>query len=323
MTVRAGMTFGPLALVFVAIVAPLFAGAQTYHDNVVIVLDGSGSMGTEMESMDVSRMNAAKDALKRVLVQVPETTYVGLLVFSRVHRSQPWLFPLGPRDESKLVAAIEKVKEGGGTPLGEHMKIGADRLLEERAKQFGYGSYRLLVVTDGEAGDQDKVEQFTPEILGRGLLVDVIGVDMESDHTLATKVHSYRRADDPESLSKALAEVFAEVSMSGDDAAAENEFELLEGLPFEVASVMLSALAAPSNVPIGEKDLQSDSAASRTHETRGQAGNSQVESGAPVEFSPFQENDDDDDGGFALFPIIVVGFIVLMIFRSRGRKRRR
>ena len=37
----------------------------------------------------------------------------------------------------------------------------------------------------------------------------IIGVNMKSDHTLATKVHSYRRADDPSSLTKAFSDVFS------------------------------------------------------------------------------------------------------------------
>ena len=76
------------------------------------------------------------------------------------------------------------------------MKKGADTLLKARKSQYGYGSYRLLVVTDGEASDPGLVERFTPDIISRGIITDVIGVDMNKAHTLATKVHSYRSAND-------------------------------------------------------------------------------------------------------------------------------
>ena len=84
------------------------------------------------------------------------------------------------------------------------MKRGADALLKAREKQFGYGTYRLLIVTDGEAGDPRLVESFTPDIISRGITIDVIGVEMPSRHTLATRVHSYRNANDPESLRQAI-----------------------------------------------------------------------------------------------------------------------
>ena len=77
------------------------------------------------------------------------------------------------------------------------MKQGADALLDARKKQFGYGTYRLLVVTDGETDDAGLVDGYTPDIISRGITIDAIGVEMQSQHTLATMVHSYRSADDP------------------------------------------------------------------------------------------------------------------------------
>lgn len=149
----------------------------------------------------------------------------------------------------------------GHTPLGRYLKLGADRLLEERQKQFGYGSYRLLVVTDGEAQDQELVDAYTPEVMARGITVDVIGVAMKQDHTLARKVHSYRRADDPASLQRAVAEVMAEVSRSRADDAREDAFALLAPIPAEVAASALQALSASGNQPIGEQPRRETDAA--------------------------------------------------------------
>jgi hypothetical protein len=83
--------------------------------------------------------------------------------------------------------------------------------------------------------------------------VDVIGVDMKTTHTLATKVHSYRRADNPESLHKALAEVFAEVSGSGKDATVSEDFDLIAALPVESAQAMIRALSTSGNHPLGTR----------------------------------------------------------------------
>lgn len=226
--------------------------AQDAADNVVIVLDASGSMSRPLPGSNTDKMSAAKAALKEVLKSVPQETHIGLLVFSAKGISTDWLYPLGPRDDAKLMEAIDRPQPGGGTPLGVYLKKGADRLLEERAKQFGYGTFRLLVVTDGEADDQQRVDRYTPEIVARGITVDAIGVAMSQKHTLATKVHSYRSANDPTSLKRAIAEVFGEIGGRGTDVNSAEAFAELQPIPAEVARSMVQALSASGNQPIGD-----------------------------------------------------------------------
>ncbi|MBN1864944.1 MAG: VWA domain-containing protein, partial [Victivallales bacterium] len=126
------------------------AEAQVYDDNVVIVLDASGSMKGPLRSAgdggQVDRLTAAKTAIKEVVRTIPSSTNIGLLVFGGGRDG--WVYPLGPRDDARLMKAVDAIKAGGGTPLGEYMKKGADRLLETRHRQYGYGTYRLLIVTD-------------------------------------------------------------------------------------------------------------------------------------------------------------------------------
>lgn len=234
-------------------ISPVYS--QEFHDNVVIVLDASGSMREKMSGTAVSKMEAAKAALKEVLAQVPDSTHVGLLQFSAKDLRENWLYPLGPRDERALLQAIEQPQPGDATPLGAFIKTGADRLLEERAKQYGYGTYRLLIVTDGEASDKKLVNRHTPDVISRGIIMDVIGVDMRNEHTLAKQAHSYRRANDPASLRSAVAAVFAEVAQSGDDSVGDDAFETIAGLPTEVAAAALQTLSLSGNHPIGSKPL--------------------------------------------------------------------
>lgn len=241
-------------LVLAAVFVTGLYAADVYTDNVVIVLDASGSMGERMHKADMRRIDAAKAALKEVLKHVPTSTHVGLLVFSGRGIADKWVYPLGPRDDATLMSAIDLPHPAGRTPLGRFMKIGADRLLTARGAQHGYGTYRLLIVTDGQASDQELVERYTPELIGRGITVDVIGVDMKQDHMLATRVHSYRRADDPAALTRAVADVFAEVSAAADNGTTSEEaFELLAGFPDEAAVAVVESLAASGNHPIGTR----------------------------------------------------------------------
>ena len=232
------------------------ARSQEFHDNVVILLDASGSMEETLAGTRTRKMDAAKTALKTVLAQVPANTHIGLLVFSSSNVKDHWVYPLGPREDAALTRAIELPDPAGNTPLGRYLKLAGDRLLEERARQFGYGTYRLLVVTDGEAQDQNLVDRFAPEIMARGLTLDVIGVGMKQDHTLARKSHSYRRANDPASLQRAVAEVLAEVSRPRSDAAGAEAFELLAPIPTEVAAAAIQALSTSGNDPIGTRPAE-------------------------------------------------------------------
>ncbi|GIW97247.1 MAG: hypothetical protein KatS3mg111_0580 [Pirellulaceae bacterium] len=222
---------------------------------VVIVLDDSGSMDETMrtERGRIRKIDAAKEALRDVVVKLPEDTQVGVLALNTEIDGSPWIAPIGPVSRTALLRQLDRIDASGGTPLGQAMKEAADALLQLREKQV-YGLYRLLIVTDGEANDQHLVDGYLPDILGRGIVVDVIGVDMRADHSLATQVHSYRRADDRQSLSQAISEVLAETP--DDDAAAESDFELLQGFPDEVAAAALAALTAPRNSPINMVEME-------------------------------------------------------------------
>ena len=216
-------------------------------DSVVIVLDDSGSMNERMTG-GVPRIDAAKNAISVILKQFPVGTKLGLLLLNGERAKQHWAIPLGELSVQQAIRRVESVIADGGTPLGERMRDGADALLQLREKQM-YGNYRLLIVTDGEANDAKLLYQYLPDVLCRGLIVDAIGVDMKKDHTLATRVHSYRRADDAQALSKAVQEVFAEKSDSS-VADSDADFSLLRAFDDETAREALIALAKPNNSAI-------------------------------------------------------------------------
>lgn len=294
-----------------------------YQDNIVVILDASGSM-KEVMSGGQSRMEAAKDALLQMLDKVPSTTNVGVLVFSGQDASgrglrEDWVYPLGPVDKAVLERAIRKPSAGGNTPLGRYMKKGADSLLAQRRGQKGYGTFRLLVVTDGEASDAPVVEKHLPDILSRGIAVDVIGVDMSTGHSLATRVHSYRSANDPESLKRAVSEVFAEIG-DRDPAASEEAFEMLAGLPDSLAAGVISALTTHRDQPIGEKPKKPIPPPNDNTPPSGstsQVGRPPVPSASPI-----------DAGGSASWPMaVVMGVLVLAVIaiglRALTRKGRR
>jgi uncharacterized protein YegL len=298
-------------------VTGLAAGQARDQDNIVIVLDASGSMKERMKGANLTRMEAAKQALLQVMNQVkePEKTNVGLLVFSGRNVPSEWLYPLGPLDRARMEAAIRRPEPNGPTPLGGYIKKGADALLEQRKKQQGYGTYRLLVVTDGEATDGNLVEVYLPDVLARGITVDAIGVDMKSEHSLATRVHSYRRADNPEELAKAVSAVFAEVGSSKDAVADDEAFAILQAIPDDMARSMLTALASSGNHPIGEKPVVQAAPGADT------AAPTPTQAAAPPSPAPKSEG-----GGmawwFVLLVVLAVGAWWAVRSQQQGRAKR-
>ncbi len=203
-------------------------------------------MGTDRGKM--TRINAAKQALRTILGQLPESTQLGIRLLNGASGNQHWLVALGPIDRKSAIAKVDQIRADGGTPLGAAMKTAMDELLQIRKRQAS-GTYRLLVITDGEANDSRLLETYLPDMLSRGILIDVVGVDMKQDHSLSTRAHSYRRASDAKSFETALTEIFAESTATNDGN--QDDFAIIEGLSDQFAQEALLALGASNNLPIG------------------------------------------------------------------------
>lgn len=238
-----------LAIAMMAMFVPAATDVRA-GQTVVVVLDDSGSMDKDIES-GRKKMTAAKDSLAQVLRSLSRDTKVGILALnSRVGNSN-WIVPVGSPDPGRWESELHQVRAKGGTPLGSMMRTGADELLRFRA-QAPYDTYRLLVVTDGEATDARLLDSLLPDLMSRGLNVDVIGVGMKEAHTLAKSAHTYRAAGDTAALTEALSAVFAETS--GDSQSSQTDFQLLAGLPDEVAGEIVKSLSAPRNDPLQTMD---------------------------------------------------------------------
>ncbi len=286
-----------------------FAESDLHTDNIIVILDASGSMREKFRGDQTkSKMDAAKEALREVLAKVPESTHIGLLVFSGENITDEWVYPLGPKDTDRLMAAIDVPQPGGGTPLGRYMRVGANRLLEQREKQYNYGNYRLLIVTDGEATDKSKVAQYTPEILNRQVRVDVIGVDMKTDHNLAKDADSYRKADNPGELVAAVSQILAETGGSGTDIDGEDAFEDIAPLTEEIALDLIQRITKPaSNTAIGTSRVNTTPQRDQTP--------------SPQPQQPVRQPVQNSGSGTGVWIVIGIIIIVLgiILFRRAGR----
>jgi len=288
------------------ILAAAAAGAAESGLSVVVILDDSGSMNQQMAGGD-SRINAAKRSLLTVLEKTPDDASVGVVLLNGAAQTGGWLVPLGAVDRDAVGEAVRRVRAGGATPLGAAMKSAADALLEQRDARR-YGDYKLLIVSDGEATDAMRVERNLPEIQARGLLVDVIGVDMAQQHSLATRANTYRNAADPATLEQAIAAVVLGESTAAAQDAGETDFELLEALPSEVAAAALTTLTTPVNTPIGDSPMAAQ----------------QTQRGAPAPRAPNGPAAPPEESGGLSFGVVVgvFVFIIFLVLPALSKKSR-
>lgn len=235
------MIFKELRMKIVFFLVCLFFTINSYAENVVVVFDGSGSMNSSFQNgkTNDTKLDIAKDALKLFVQRIPKDTKVGILLFSGHGSGWVTNIDLIPKD---IISRINNIKADGPTPLGHYMQIGANALLELRKNERGVP--RLVVITDGEATDNDLMEKVTLEIIARGISIDVIGVDLRN-HTLSKSVYSFRSALDADSLKQALSNIFAENPSDGDDI-----YAIIEPMPSEIAENSIGALTNLDNNPI-------------------------------------------------------------------------
>ena len=179
-------------------------GDASLTRNFYFVFDGSGSMG----GMCVGqvKLQGAKEALRRFLTKVPADANLGLFVFD--DRGIYEAVPLGPNNRAAFMQSIDQIKNGGGTPLARSIRFGTDRLVAQYKRQLGYGEYRLLVVTDGQASGIPEAARYAARY---GMPIYAIGLCIGGGHPLRTFAVSYREANNYEDLESALEETLAEL----------------------------------------------------------------------------------------------------------------
>jgi hypothetical protein len=187
--------------------------AQTTR-NLYVIFDGSESMNGALGSGCTgdrsfrSKLEGARWALFAFIEQVPADVNLGLYVFDARGRKE--VVPLGSGNRDAFRSAVRAVQSDGKTPLGEAIKTGVDRLVQQYKQQLGYGEFRLAVVTDGEANGEVPLTEAAEYAAKFATPIYTIGLCIGADHELRKYSVSYRAADSFEELREGLAETLAE-----------------------------------------------------------------------------------------------------------------
>jgi uncharacterized protein with von Willebrand factor type A (vWA) domain len=185
------------------------AGVASTASNFYFLFDMSGSMDERCSGK--SKMAGAKQAVTSFMKNIPDSVNIGLMLFGiREGNGVAEALPISSGNKEEFLNIINGLKPTGSTPLGEALLASVDKLVGQYKKQLGYGTYRIIVITDGEQTGIDLKEPCS--YLARHGFIGLysIGLCMQSSHTLKEYSLSYRDADDYEELEEALVEATAE-----------------------------------------------------------------------------------------------------------------
>jgi len=191
-------------------------GEASLTRNFYFIFDGSGSMSESLNKQCKgdrrfgSRLEGAKWAVEQFLPLVPRDVNLGLWIFDASGNSERVV--LSPDNREKFLTEVQKTKAGGNTPLTESIEQGVSRLVQQRDKQLGYGEFRLIVVTDGQATGRP-LPQAVAYARERHIPIYTIGLCIGENHELRKYSVSYRAADSIQALKHGLEETLAETNV--------------------------------------------------------------------------------------------------------------
>jgi len=184
-------------------------GVASTTANFYFAFDMSGSMDEKCSGK--RKIDGAKEAVTRFMRNVPDDVNIGLMLFgTRSGDGYAESLPIGSGNKDEFLKIIESLQPSGETPLGEALLASIDKITEQYKKQLGYGTYRIIIITDGEETGID-LKQPCNYLAQHGFIgLYSIGLCMERSHTLKKYSLSYRDANNYEELEQALVEATAE-----------------------------------------------------------------------------------------------------------------
>ena len=157
--------------------------------NVALLIDSSGSMKADVDGE--SKMSLAKDSLKSLAKELPESVNVSLIAFGHKGtgsdadkenscKAVESIYPLQPYDEGAFSESLKKFDPKGWTPLASSIELANEQLTshsDEKTENFIY------VVSDGiETCDGDPVAAAKKvKADNTNVKINIIGFDVDSE----------------------------------------------------------------------------------------------------------------------------------------------
>lgn len=180
--------------------------------NYYVVLDTSGSMNEGQCAEGSTKMQVARESLKKWIATAAPGDNVALSAFG--DKAVEEIFPLQkntPANRDRFIAKLDDLHAGGGTPLGASLAMAYEALAAQAQAQRGYGEYHIVAVTDGIASDQAAMEKAVRNIYRSPVVLHTIGFCINENHALNRPGLSYyTSAMNGGDLERGLQQVLAE-----------------------------------------------------------------------------------------------------------------
>lgn len=177
-------------------------------DNYLILFDDSGSMRRSVAN-NIRKIDEAKSALKELFKILPDGINIGLMT---LNKEKPYieLSELNSSNRENFIDQISLLKVRGGTPLVKSIHKAYLYLTKQASKQKSYGSYHLIIVTDGKSGDGDP-SYIANKIVDNSLIqLHAIGFHVNKHSLNIEGIVDYHTASSASDLEKAFKAVVAE-----------------------------------------------------------------------------------------------------------------
>ncbi|MFQ6550131.1 vWA domain-containing protein [Aestuariibius sp. 2305UL40-4] len=166
-----------------------------------IVLDDSGSMGGDME--------AAKQAVVDALAAMQDSDRVSVVALN-----SGIVMPFTSVADARgtLPNSLRPIISDGGTPLTQALGSAQTLLEEEAGSVRGFGTFRMIVTTDGVADDSEALNRAVEQLAATTpIQLTTIGIGISGNHVLRrSDLGSFVDVDNVDALEAALQAAVAE-----------------------------------------------------------------------------------------------------------------
>lgn len=186
------------------------SGLELLQDNLVLVVDMSGSMNEpECAGEYPSKAHAAYFIIGDWLQTLPPELGLGMIMFDATGISVR--APLEANNSARVWSAMQSIQAAEGTPLRDAVSMGMAMLEKRAAAQLGYGTYRLVVITDGYHSEGQDPRPIVEGLVSDTLIeLHTVGFCLPDSALNQPGRTYYYPAETPEQLASALATSVAE-----------------------------------------------------------------------------------------------------------------
>ena len=220
------------------------AALQEEHDAqagtaVFIVFDDSGSMN------DDNKLVMAKKSFRAWVEHAPDAYRFSL---TTLNEGTP--VSLARNNRRQLLAAVDRLRAAGQTPLADTIARVRDAIVQSRAQGALYVRQVVVILTDGEdnspRGDQGVREEMN-RLRAEGVEVIAFGYKGEADYLNGTATHFYS-PNNGQDISKGLNAIDSEVRDTSDVVVDDATRKVMQTLPV-AASMQSAPVVGTTNAP--------------------------------------------------------------------------